>query len=108
MTSEQREHLRAPSEWDVLIFPDLAPLFVLEAAIVAAHAALGCQLEPASSMPGGANHPPIRHLLRAMRILRAHIRNHRIAHEAREPSLAEVPDSDDAFALADVAEIPLK
>jgi len=45
--------LRAPSEWDVALSPELAPLFVIDAAIVAASASLG----PARSLllsPGGA------------------------------------------------------
>lgn len=74
-----RERLVAPSEWDVVLAPELAPLFVLDAAIVAAHRFFAISLDPTSLMPGGANHPPTRDLLDAMRILRVHIHRHRLA-----------------------------
>ncbi len=79
MTPSARERLVAPSEWDVVLTPELAPLFVLEAAIVAAHRVLSIALDPTSSAAGGANHPPTRDLLDAMRVLRRHIRQHRLA-----------------------------
>ena len=73
------ERLVAPSEWDVVLAPELAPLFVLDAAIVAAHRVLSIALDPTSSSAGGLNHPPMRALLVAMRILRRRIHQHRLA-----------------------------
>jgi len=74
-----REWLVAPSEWDVVLAPELAPLFVLDAAIVAAHRVFSISLDPTSSSAGGANHPSTRELLEAMRILRRLIHHHRLA-----------------------------
>jgi hypothetical protein len=74
-----RERLLAPSEWDVVLAPELASLFVLDAALVAAHRVFSICLDPTSSSAGGANHPPTRDLLDAMRILRLHIHQHRLA-----------------------------
>jgi hypothetical protein len=80
-----RERLAAPSEWDVVLAPELAPLFVLDAAIVAAHRILSITLDPSSSSPGGANHPPTRALLAAMRTLRRHIHLHRLTEGDLRP-----------------------
>ena len=77
--SSARERLVAPSEWDVILSPELAPLFVLDAAIVAAHRVLAICLDPSSPAVGGADHPPTRELLDAMRALRARIHQHRLA-----------------------------
>ena len=82
MTPNHRETLHAPSEWDVVLAPELGPLFVLEAAIIAAHRFLLIQLDPSSSLPGGANHRPTRALLHAMRTLRSRIRDHRAMEQA--------------------------
>jgi hypothetical protein len=60
MIPEHRFDLLAPSEWDVVLSPELAPLFVLDAAIVAAHRVLCIGLDPSSFSPGGAGHPPTR------------------------------------------------
>jgi len=77
--SSARERILAPSEWDVVLAPELAPLFVLDAAIIAAHRVLSIVLDPTSSAAGGGNHPPTRELLDAMRVLRRHIHHHRLA-----------------------------
>jgi hypothetical protein len=82
MSSEQRIELHAPSEWDVVLSPELAPLFVLDAAIVAAQRFFSIVLDPSSSGPDGTADPPTRALLEAMRTLRCHIREHRLAEEA--------------------------
>ncbi len=82
MTSERRIHLRAPSEWDVTLSPELAPLFVLDSAIVAAQRIFSVHLDPSSSHPGGTRYPPTRALLAAMHALRCHIRRHRSAERA--------------------------
>lgn len=88
---ERRVPLRAPSEWDVALSPELAPLFVIDAAIVAAQRILSVQLDPSSFHPGGARYPPTRALLEAMRTLRSHIREHR----RREQAFAEGIEQDD-------------
>lgn len=94
--SEHRLALCAPSEWDVVLSPELAPLFVLDAAIVAAQRVFSTLLDPSSSGPGGTDHPPTRTLLEAMRILRRHIRKHRVAVEASDDDLhGEHPATDD-------------
>ena len=77
MNRERRIILRAPSESDVILSPELAPLFVVDAAIVAAQRILSVQLDPSSFHPGGARYPPTRALLAAMQALRRHIREHR-------------------------------
>jgi len=77
VTHERRITLRAPSESDIVLSPELAPLFVIDAAIVAAQRILSVQLDPSSFHPGGARYPPTRALLAAMRALRCHIREHR-------------------------------
>ena len=82
MTSERRIALHAPSEWDVVLSPELAPLFVLDAAIVAAQRFFSICLDPSSFEPGGTAYPPTRALLDTMRILRCHIRQHRVTAEA--------------------------
>ena len=82
MTSEGRIALHAPSEWDVVLSPELAPLFVLDAAIVAAERFFSLLLDPSSSEPGGTGHPPTRALLDNMRSLRCRIREHRVTAEA--------------------------
>jgi hypothetical protein len=82
MTSEPRLQLHAPSAWDVVLSPELAPLFVLDAAIVAAQRFFSVLLDPSSSGSGGTGHPPTRALLGAMRTLRGHIREHRVTAEA--------------------------
>ena len=96
MTSEHRLHVCAPSESDVVLSPELAPLFVLDAAIVATQRFFLILLDPSSSEPGGTDHPPTRALLEAMRILRGHIREHRVAAQVSddEPS-PELDDTDD-------------
>ena len=82
MTSDQRIELHAPSEWDVVLSPVLAPLFGLDAASVAAQRFFSVLLDPSSAGPGGTGYPPTRALLDAMCSLRCHIRDHRIAEEA--------------------------
>ncbi len=77
--SSTRERLVAPSEWDVILAPELAPFLVLDAALVAAHRVLAICLDPSSSDVGGANHLPTRELLHAMRELRARIHQHSLA-----------------------------
>ena len=92
MTSEHRIDVRAPSQWDVVISPELAPLFVIDAAIVAAQRFLAICLDPSSSGLGGTDHPPTRALLDAMRVLRDHIRVYRLSAEV----LDDDPVGDDA------------
>jgi hypothetical protein len=82
MTSDQRIELHAPSEWDVVLSPELAPLFVLDAAVVATQRFFSILLDPSSAGPGGTGYPPTRALLEAMNTMRCLIREHRIAHEA--------------------------
>lgn len=84
-----RDRLVAPSEWDVVLAPELAPLFVLDAAIVAAYRVLAICLDPSSSAVGGANHPPTRELLEAMRALRMRIHHHRRAIVTADHSKTE-------------------
>jgi hypothetical protein len=88
VTSVARDNLVAPSEWDVLVAPEVAPLFVLDAAIVAAQRFFAIILDPTSSDLGGAGHPLSRDLLDAMCALRGHIRHYRLA-EAAERGLDE-------------------
>lgn len=79
MMSEHRIELCAPSEWDVVLSPELAPLFVLEAAILAAQRFFSIRVDPSS---GGTAYPPTRALLKAMRRLRCHVRQYRAAEQA--------------------------
>lgn len=80
--TEHRFVVCAPSEWDVVLSPELAALFVLDAAIVAAQRSFSILLDPSSCGPGGTGHPPTRDLLDAMRALRCHILAHRLTAEA--------------------------
>lgn len=82
MISENRIALYAPSEWDIALSPEIAPLFVIEAAVVAAQRIFSVSLDPSSAHPGGEQYPPTRALLEAMRTLRGHIREHRILEQA--------------------------
>jgi hypothetical protein len=91
MTSEHRIALQAPSESDVVLAPELASLFVIDAAIVAAQRIFSVCLDPSSFHPGGGRYPPTRALLEAMHTLRCHIREHRIA----EQTFADRGDRDD-------------
>jgi hypothetical protein len=88
MTPPIPEALLAPSEWDVLLTPELAPLFVIDAAIVAAQRVFSVVLDPSSSALGGAKHPLTSHLLGAMLSLRATIQEYRLADalEHRPPA----------------------
>jgi hypothetical protein len=81
MSPHRRVALRAPSEWDIVLSPELAALFVLDAAIVAAQRVFSIALDPSSSDPGGTGHPPARTLLAIMGILRRLIRQHRVMAE---------------------------
>jgi len=102
MTSERRIALHAPSEWDVVLSPELAPLFVLDAAIVAAQRFFSILLDPSSFEPGGTAYPPTRALLDTMRILRCHIRVHRVtATFDHQPSGEHDPTNDDIPEEAD-------
>ena len=82
MIHERRITLRAPSESDIVLSPELAPLFVIDAAIVAAQRIFSVSLDPSSPYPGGARYPPTRALLEAMCTLRCHIREHRRVEQA--------------------------
>lgn len=82
MTSERRLEIHVPSEWDVLLSPELAPLFVLDTALLAALRVFSVCLDPTSSEPGGTEHSPTRALLTAMHTLHFHIREHRWTAEA--------------------------
>jgi hypothetical protein len=74
---EGRIELHAPSEWDIVLSPELAPLFVLDAAIVAAQLFFSITLDPTSSSFGGTDHPLTCDLLEVMCTLRVHIRQYR-------------------------------
>lgn len=82
MINERRITLRAPSESDVVLSPELAPLFVVDAAVIAALRILSVHLDPSSSYLGGARYPPTRALLATMHALRRHIRQHRLLERA--------------------------
>ena len=87
MTHERRIILRAPSEADILLAPELAALFVVDSAIIAAQRILSIHLDPSSFDQGGARYPPTRALLAAMHVLRRHIRQHRsIEHAFDDPA----------------------
>jgi len=92
---KRRITLRAPSESDIVLSPELAPLFVIEAAIVAAQRILSVQLDPSSFQPGGARYPPTCALLAAMRALRCHIREHRYLEQAFADGVGRRDDPDD-------------
>ena len=92
---ERRIRLRAPSEWDVALSPELAPLFVIDAAIVAAQRILSVQLDLSSFHPGGARYPPTRALLVTMRTLRRQIRKHRVVEQAFAEGIAQDDDDQD-------------
>lgn len=74
VTHKRRTTLSATSESDIVLPPELAPLFVIDAAIVAAQRILSVQLDPSSFQPGGARYPPTRALLAAMRAAVPHPR----------------------------------
>ena len=95
MIYEHRIALHAPSEWDVVLSPELAPLFVLDAAIVAAQRIFSVGLDPSSAHPGGARYPPTQALLEAMRTLRCHIREHRIVEQAFTDGVGPDDEPDD-------------
>ena len=84
MTPSTRHTLVIPSEWDVVLAPEVAPLFVLEAAIAAAQRFFSITLDPTSSTLGGTDHPLTRDLLKVMRTLRVHIRHYRLAVAAEQ------------------------
>jgi hypothetical protein len=79
VSSEERIQLCAPSEWDIVLSPELAPLFVIDAAIVAAQRFLSITLDPTSSSLGGTDHPLTSELLDGMSTLRVDIRRYRLA-----------------------------
>ena len=89
MRTSARERLLAPSEWDVVLAPELAPLFALDAAIIAAHRVLSIGLDPTSSAAGGVHHPPTRELLDAMRVLRRRIHHHRLAEATADEKIED-------------------
>jgi hypothetical protein len=78
MTPSMRDPLVIPSEWDVVLAPELAPLFVLEAAIAAAQRFFSITLDPTSSSLGGTDHPLTHDLLEVMRTLHVYIRRYRL------------------------------
>lgn len=82
MRRRRRQRLVVPSEWDIVLAPELGPLFVLDAALLAARHVLAIGLDPSSSTSGGADYPPTRDLLDAMRALRWLIHPHRLAERA--------------------------
>lgn len=94
MIHQRRITLRAPSESDIVLSPELAPLFVIDAAIVAAERILSVQLDP-SSHPGGARFPPTRALLAAMHALRWHIQEYRSLEQAFADGGCRRDDHDD-------------
>ena len=107
MISEHRIALYAPSEWDVALSPEIAPLFVIDAAIVAAQRIFSVSLDPSSSHPGGERYPPTRALLEAMRTMRGHIREHRILEQAFADGVGgNVDDPDDGVLDKEAENIP--
>jgi len=92
---EHRLALHAPSEWDVVLSPELAPLFVIDAAIVAAQRIFSVNLDPSSLEPGGARYPPTRALLEAMRTLRRYIREYRRVEQALARGIDQEDDDPD-------------
>lgn len=95
MIHGRRVTLRAPSESDVVLSPELAPLFVVDAAIIAALRILSVHLDPSSFHPGGARYPPPRALLAAMHALRRHIRQHRNLERAFADAVGPRDDDHD-------------
>jgi hypothetical protein len=93
MTPCTRENLVIPSEWDIVLAAEVAPLFVLDAAIVAAQRVFSITLDPISSSLGGTDHPLTRDLVEVMRTLRAHISQYRRA-VAAEQDLSDSIDLD--------------
>ena len=87
---KRRFPLCAPSEWDVVLSPELAPLFVIEAAIIAAQRILAVHLDPDSFHAGGARYPPTREMIETMSSLRRLIHKHRRIAQA----VADGPDRD--------------
>ncbi len=85
---KRRFPLRAPSEWDVVLSPELAPLFVVDAAIVAAQRILAVHLDPTSFHAGGARYPPTREMIETMSALRRLIHK----HQRIEQAVADGPD----------------
>jgi hypothetical protein len=79
MTHCTRENHVNPSEWDVVLAAEIAPLFVLDAAIVAALRVFSVTLDPTSSSLGGTDHPLTRKLVEVMRTVRVHISQYRLA-----------------------------
>lgn len=72
-----RPTLHAPSHWDIVLAPELAPLFLLEAAIVMAEHFFSIELDTSSTDLGGAGYPPTQQLRTAMQLVRQQIRLHR-------------------------------
>jgi hypothetical protein len=100
MTPCTRGNLVIPSEWDVVLAAEVAPLFVLDAAIVAAQRVFSITLDPTSSSLGGADHPLTRDLVEAMRTLRAHVSQYRLA-VAAEQGLSDSMDLDQDCPIRD-------
>jgi hypothetical protein len=100
MTPSTPDNLLIPSEWDVVQAPEVALLFVLDAAIVAAQRIFSITLDPTSSDLGGSDHPLTRDLLEVMRSLRVHIRQYRLA-AAVEQGLSDSMDPDQDCQLRD-------
>jgi hypothetical protein len=82
MSPNDRDELRVPihvpSAWDVTLSPELAPLFVVDAAIHAARRFIEVSW-PASSPQGETN---LRDLLADMGRVQARIREHRVREQA--------------------------
>jgi hypothetical protein len=93
MTPCTRENLVIPSQWDVVLAAEVAPLFVLDAAIVAAQRVFSITLDPTSSSLGGTDHPLTRDLVEGMHTLRARISQYRLA-VAAEQGLSDSMDLD--------------
>ena len=83
MRPRVREAPLAPSEWNVVLAPELAPLFVIEAVLVATDRLLANTPDTNSRSAGGCEPPPTRALLRAMQVLRSHFARHRLAEDGR-------------------------
>jgi hypothetical protein len=107
--SEHRIALYAPSDWDIALSPELAPLFVIDAAIVAAQRIFSVSLDPSSSHPGGEQYPQTRALLEAMRTMRGQICAHRIREQAFADGVGgndDDPDPDDEVLEKEAENIP--
>lgn len=91
-----RPALRAPSHWDIVLAPELAPLFVLDAAILMVEHIFAISLDTSSSDFGGAGYPPTQQMRAAMQVVRQHIRLHRRLWDGIIKHRAPIIEPDDS------------